>query len=400
LAEAPGRLALSHPDIAMPASLSETCVRAEDRDGAQHVLLNDDELHLHQDVSAWRAAALRLQLRSGEMRCVALAIPEMYAPAMTRSLTQAIVASLILGVLGSGIAVWLIAKRLLAPVSTVESWAQRAAARTPRRRRRRYADALAGAPPIAELARVRKELEESRARLREAFAAQERFLSNAAHELKTPIAVLLAEAQTVKTAGIPEETLHFVRSVSDEMTRLGRMLESFLLLTKLRTGKAESHPERHPVNELAANAVEQSRTLALRHGVRLVARLDEAGLDAEVSGDDVLLQTMLDNLIRNAIRFSPRNGEVMIEVGAEDEFVEIAVRDEGPGIPPDVAARLFERFSSKDGEAKRGRSASLGLAVAQGIAELHGGSIRFSNRSSGGCEFVVRLALASAPNPV
>ena len=85
-----------------------------------------------------------------------------------------------------------------------------------------------------------------------------------------------------------------------------------------------------------------------------------------------------------------------MEVTVGDEFAEIAVRDDGPGIPPDVAQRLFERFTPSDGEPKRGRGARLGLAVAQGIAELHGGTIRFENRPSGGCEFAVRLSLAGA----
>lgn len=247
-----------------------------------------------------------------------------------------------------------------------------------------------GSSEVAELA---AELDELRLRLREAFAAQERFLSNVSHEIKTPIAVMQMEAQTLDLGKQNQEVASFVGSVREEMRRLGSLVESFLTLTRIEDGHGRVRGKPMAANDLAMDSVEHCALMANQSRVWLRPRLfaDEDTIDTAVAGDHELLKTMLDNLIRNAIRFTPRDTGVQIALNRDDAWVEFAVRDEGPGIPEDRLETVFDRFAQGSSAERRGRGHGLGLAIAKGIAELHGGTIRASNRAGGGCEFLVSL---------
>jgi signal transduction histidine kinase len=245
----------------------------------------------------------------------------------------------------------------------------------------------------SEVVELAAELDDLRVRLKEAFAAQERFLSNVSHEIKTPIAVMQMESQTLDLEKQSEEVAYFVSSVREEMGRLGNLVESFLTLTRIEDGQGKVRGKPMAANDLAMDSVEHCAVMANQNRVWLRPKLfaDEATIDTTIAGDHELLKTMLDNLIRNAIRFTPRESGVQIELSRRDGTVEIAVRDEGPGIPPERLATVFDRFAQVSGPERRGRGHGLGLAIARGIAELHGGTIRASNRPGGGCEFLVVL---------
>lgn len=247
----------------------------------------------------------------------------------------------------------------------------------------------ADSPEVAKLA---AELELTRQRMREAFAAKERFLSNVSHEIKTPIAVMQIEAETLDLEGQGEEVVYFVGSVREEMSRLGSLVESFLTLTRMEEGHSRVRGKRYAANDLAMDSVEHCAVMADQAEVALRPRLfgDDDTLDTAVAGDPDLLVTMLDNLIRNAIKFSPPGSGVEIVLSRDDERVEFAVRDQGPGIPESRLETIFDRFAQTAGGERKGRGHGLGLAIARGIAELHGGTIRARNLDVG-CEFRVVL---------
>lgn len=247
----------------------------------------------------------------------------------------------------------------------------------------------------SEVAALQRDLERTRLKLEAAFSAQERVMSNVSHELKTPIAVLMTEAQTLRLEGASKEIRGFVSSAMDELDKLGRMVDSFLLLTRVRHGKA-AIPNRE--NCLARDVIMQSYegcvSMAAQYGVQIIVNLPE-GDDSEISvrGNCDLLRTVVDNLLRNAIRFSPKGQPVRLSARAEGDRLHITVRDSGTGIPSELLPRLFDRFSQSSDEQRRGRGHGLGLEIAMGITELHGGTISVRNRDEGGCEFTVALPL-------
>lgn len=245
----------------------------------------------------------------------------------------------------------------------------------------------------AEVARLTEELNQARRRLQRGFASQERFISNVSHELKTPISTLLIEAQTIDREKLSPAALDFVRSVEDETTRLGQLVDSFLTLTRVRDGSDVRQPRPCGANDLVMESVDHCRAFASQHHVRLQPRLlaSEETVDTQVNGDPILLRTMLDNLVLNAVRFSPAGNTVEVNLFRSDSMVSIAVRDFGPGIPPERLATIFDRFSQAQEEQRRGRGHGLGLAIAQGIAELHGGSVSAENHPEVGCVFTARL---------
>lgn len=245
----------------------------------------------------------------------------------------------------------------------------------------------------SEVSALADELEQARVRIREAFAAQERFLSNVSHEIKTPIAVMLLEAETIELENQSADVVYFVGSVREEMSRLGNLVESFLTLTRIEDGHGRVRGKQIAANDLAMDSVEHCAVLANQSGVWLRPELfaDDETIDTMVAGDPELLTTMLDNLIRNAIRYSPPEGGVRIALSRDAGQVQIAVSDMGPGIPEAKIATVFDRFAQIGSSDRRGRGHGLGLAIARGIAELHGGTITAANLSRGGCEFRVVL---------
>lgn len=247
-----------------------------------------------------------------------------------------------------------------------------------------------------EVSELAQELDEARERIRQAFEAQERFLANVSHEIKTPIAVLLIEAQTLDLEGVPDEVAYFVDSAQGEMSRLGKLVESFLTLTRIEDGAGRFKGRRYAANDLAMDSVEHCAVMANQLGVWLRPRLfaDDETIDLSVVGEPELLTTMLDNLIRNAIRYSPRDAGVEVVLGDEGDGISFAVRDEGPGIAPEKLATIFDRFTQAEKDKRRGRGHGLGLSIAKGIAELHRGSISVRNLERGGCEFRVELPRA------
>ncbi len=247
----------------------------------------------------------------------------------------------------------------------------------------------------SEVSELIRELDDARKRIREAFQAQERFLANVSHEIKTPIAVLLIEAQTLDMDGLPDEIVHFVDSAQSEMSRLGKLVESFLTLTRIEDGAGEIRGKRYSANDLAMDSVEHCAAMANQLGVWLRPRLfsDEETIDLCVSGEPELLTTMLDNLIHNAIGYSPRDTGVEIVLSDEGDRIGFAVRDSGPGIEEAQLVTIFDRFKQSKQHERRARGHGLGLSIAKGIAELHRGTLTVRNLERG-CEFKVYLPKA------
>ncbi len=247
-----------------------------------------------------------------------------------------------------------------------------------------------------EIRRLESALNDALARVDAGYRAQERFLLNVSHELKTPISVVLTDVQVrLARPGVASDERRILEQTAEEMRRLGDLVESFLLLARVRHGDAPRRRSAVGLDELAAETADGCTPMADQAGIELAIELDEAAADgATVTGDLELLRTMLENLVRNAVRFSPAGGTVRISAAVDGATARLAVADDGPGIPESLLPSLFDRFSQAEDERRTARGSGLGLSIAAGVAELHGGSISAENRAQG-CRLTVRLPLAA-----
>ncbi|MER5335103.1 ATP-binding protein [Micromonospora sp. NPDC002717] len=227
------------------------------------------------------------------------------------------------------------------------------------------------------------------------------FVANVSHELKTPIGALqlLAEALLDATepagAGAPDlsEDLvaarRFAERIQHESTRLGRLVQELLELTRLQGAEAQPPPEPVAVDWVVAEVVDRTRTSAAARRIDVVVE-GERGLT--VHGSDTQLATAVSNLVENAINYSAEDTTVRITARADDEHVEIAVADQGIGIAPTDVDRIFERFYRADQARSRSTGGTgLGLAIVKHIVGNHGGRVEVSSTLGGGSTFTLRL---------
>lgn len=304
-------------------------------------------------------------------------------------ITFVLLLALPIGLVSTGVATWYMAGLAVKPLRQVQLFAEELSAEN-------VARGIEMDETSPEVEHLREELDGAMKRIGEGYERQARFLANVSHELKTPISVVRTEAE-VLLAGQPDEQelRDFARSASEEMDRLGRMIESFLLLTRIQQGTARIKARRHAANDVLMEAVGYCAGMAEQYEVSIVPTLDVSDDELRIEGNADLLQTAIGNLIRNAIRFSPRDRTIDVECFARDESVRFAVRDYGPGVPPELLNRVFEPFTQADDERRRGRGTGLGLQIAQGIAELHGGRIEVENLGEG-CRFTLCMPLAES----
>ena len=225
-------------------------------------------------------------------------------------------------------------------------------------------------------------------RLATALATQRRFMADASHELRTPVSIVRTAADV--TLGRPErdeaEYREALAAISDQSVRLARLVDDMLVLARADAG---GYPMQTTEVDLSS---------LVRAGVRdLMSRADEkritlrvAAEAAAVSGDATLLRRLFENLLSNAIAYTPRNGAVDVSVARDDGHVLLRVKDSGPGIPAGEQERIFERFVRLDPARERG-GAGLGLSIARWVAQAHGGDVRVESSSPAGTTFTASL---------
>ncbi len=220
------------------------------------------------------------------------------------------------------------------------------------------------------------------------------FMANISHELKTPIGAvsLLAEA-LASAAGDPKQVRKFASQLTTESERLARITREIIELSRLQSQDALTKADRVDIDHVVAIAIDQNRVLADSHHIRLVRGGDK---NSEVYGDEALLAIALHNLISNAIQYSPDGSRVGIGINSAEGVVEIAVTDQGVGIPEDELDRVFERFFRSDPARSRNTGGSgLGLSIVKHVVQNHGGDIRVWSQPGNGSTFTVRLPEAS-----
>jgi len=216
---------------------------------------------------------------------------------------------------------------------------------------------------------------------------QRRFMTDASHELRTPVAIVRGEAEVAlsKHDRGAAELRESMIVIEQESRLLSSIIEDLFLLARADAGEAVIAPSTFYLDELIAEVVRAQRTLAARKSIAIVTDLAP---ETTVRADERLLRRMLMNLADNAVKYTPPQGRVEVGLRRRDDALVITIANSGAAIPDDVRARIFERFYR--GDAPSGDGAGLGLPIAQSIAELHGGSIDVAAGDIGNV-FTVRI---------
>ena len=247
---------------------------------------------------------------------------------------------------------------------------------------------VAGPTEVAEMGGafndMATEIERSR-------GSEQAFLADISHELRTPLtsiqgfAQAIAEGEAAGAAITPAANI-----IQRESRRLMRMVEGLLQVARLQSGAQDLARERVETAQLLTTARAALEPQAQEAGVTFV--FEPSDLPA-VRGDPDRLSQLFLNLLDNAVKHSPRGGNVVVHGACADGQAVVTVRDSGSGLPQGADKRLFRRFYRGDNAAQRD-GAGLGLAIAQAIAEAHGGGVTARNVDTGGAEFTVRLPAA------
>src|SRR2546422_6552170 len=244
-----------------------------------------------------------------------------------------------------------------------------------------------------ELGRLAETLNQMMTRLERSFAALRRFPADGSHELKTPLTVVRAGVERAITRpDMPPETLATLEETLQEVNRMTELLDSLLTLARADEGRAELHREPVDLRQIIEEAGETGELLAEHAGVGIDIRLPSEPV--VVSVDRSRVRQLALNLIENAVKYTPRGGQVSVELGGNDGRAVFTVADTGIGIAPGDLPHVFDRFWRADSARTRTSERAgtgLGLAICKWIAEAHGGTIDVQSRPGRGTTFTVGL---------
>jgi signal transduction histidine kinase len=235
-------------------------------------------------------------------------------------------------------------------------------------------------------------------RLERAFASQDRFVSNASHQLKTPLTILKGELDRLRKQPAKEgDIAEGLDSASTEIDRLITLVQDLLLLARLEAGHDSIVFDKVRLDEVLMQVVSRVQKLARKKGVRLTTHLlaesFASELDVEIRGDEELLDSMIENFIENAVKYAPSDSVVELDLKSCPDHVELCIRDKGPGIPSELRQKIFERFQRVQ-PSHVIPGAGLGLSIASEIASLHRVGIDLDGGQGGGTRVTLRFPRA------
>ncbi len=208
------------------------------------------------------------------------------------------------------------------------------------------------------------------------------FVSTVSHELRTPLTSIkgaLGLLEGGMVGHVSDRAREIIGIAASNSDRLIRLINDILDIERIEEGRISQRSEPVRAVPLVRLAIEQATGLAHTEGISLA--LADSSVDATIQGDRDQLLQVLGNLISNAVKFSPRNGEVTLSIDLSEESVRFSVSDNGPGVPEPFRERIFERFSQADSSTSRKHGGTgLGLNICKLIVERHGGAIGFETR--------------------
>lgn len=285
---------------------------------------------------------------------------------------------------------WLVMGRALRPVSIMAEAAERIGADSRRER-------LPIADPNDELGRLGRRFNELLDRLDGALSQQRRFLTDAAHELRTPLARMLGEAESRLASPPTSQDRESLDRIHDDLRQASALVDELMQLARADAGSVDAVLSEAYLDDVVSDAVAPWNAEAKRRHIALeVSALDEA----PASLDARLVHRLVGVLIHNALRYTPNGGRVEVRVEQRDGRAVLEVEDSGIGIPAEERAHVFERFFRGTSARQRAPEGSgLGLAIASWIARQHGASIGVAEGTLGGALFRVDFPASRGAQP-
>ena len=249
-----------------------------------------------------------------------------------------------------------------------------------------------------EIGMLARSLSDMSLALRARIDAIEAFAADVTHEMKNPLASLRSAVEGMTMVKDPALQARLLAIVSDDVQRLDRLITDIAEASRLDAQLSRAKFEPVDLGAMTAALIASREARGVERGVRL--RLDRRPSDSLiVPGEGARLERVLENLIENAISFSPDGGLIVLGASCDHDVVLLAIEDQGPGVPEDAREQVFQRFQSlrPEGEAF-GKHSGLGLAIARTIVEAHHGSIVATGRGDGatGARFVIRIPIGGA----
>ena len=225
-------------------------------------------------------------------------------------------------------------------------------------------------------------------RLSEAFEIQRQFTANAAHELRTPLALMQVQLDLYNSASHPgndADTLQTIKMVTEQNDKLNRMVKTLLDMSELQT---VGRDDKIILDAIVEEVLADLEPLAVEKNIKLIGKCE----DATMIGSDILIYRLVYNLVENAIKYNHSGGQVTVTADRREKHVYLSVKDTGTGIPEELKERVFEPFFRVDKSRSRELGGvGLGLALVREIVRVHDGSITVKSNPSGGTIFEVVL---------
>ena len=291
---------------------------------------------------------------------------------------NSLIISALLALLG-GVATYFISGHALRPIREFSDKIEKVQAQN-------LADSRIKENQVKELNQLSVSYNKMLERLSDAFEIQRQFTANAAHELRTPLALMQVQLDlynSTRHPGSDEDTLQTIKMVTEQNDRLGKMVKTLLDMSELQT---VGRDDKIIVDALVDEVLADLEPLAQEKNIKLIGKCE----NITMVGSDILIYRLVYNLVENAIKYDHTGGQVTVTADRKEKQVHLSVADTGNGIPEELRERVFEPFFRVDKSRSRALGGvGLGLALVHEIVRVHDGSITVRSNPSGGTIFDV-----------
>lgn len=345
--------------------------------------IQDDRILTNYTVQGTR---YRLVVMKGDVAEVSAAYPVAEVDATLRRLFALMLYSIPAVIIFSIVVGWFLSRRSLKPVDTITRMAQRITAQ-------RLSERLPVTNSNDEITRLSAMFNDMIARLERSFEQVKQFTSDASHELKTPLAILMGELELALRKPLSEDSVRAtLESCLEEVERLNVVVQGLLEISYSESGQASMETELCDMSQLVADVCADMTLMAEQKHIELRYAINN---NSFVVGDKIRLHQMCLNVIENAIKYTGEGGWVNVILDQNDEYIVLSVEDNGVGISQDQLPFIYDRFYRVDkARSKSIPGSGLGLSIVRWIVEAHKGTIEATSEEGKGTTFVISIPRA------